>query len=240
MTTMHREKYFEDEICQHLATHDWQYDANDAQHYDRVLALYPADVVAWLQATQPDVWRTIQNNHGAHAATHVCQQVRNAIDRSTTIDVLRHGITMVGVRTTLKLAQFKPALPTTDIMARYQHNRLRVIRQVHYSRFNEQSIDLVLFLNGIPIATAELKSDFTQGIDDAVVQYCYDRNPKNEPLLHHLRGAVVHFAVSHSEVRMTTTLAGERTQFLPFNRGDQGGAGNPLDARGAATSYLWL
>ena len=239
MTTMHREKYFEDEICQHLATHDWHYDANDAQHYDRALALYPADVVAWLQATQPDVWRTIQNNHGAHAATHVCQQVRNAIDRSTTIDVLRHGITMVGVRTTLKLAQFKPALPTPDIMARYQHNRLRVIRQVHYSRVNEQSIDLVLFLNGIPIATAELKSDFTQGIDDAVVQYCRDRNPKNEPLLHHLRGAVVHFAVSHSEVRMTTTLAGERTQFLPFNRGDQGGAGNPLDARGAATSYLW-
>jgi type I restriction enzyme R subunit len=151
MTIMHREKYFEDEICQHLATHDWYYDANDAQHYDRALALYPADVVAWVQATQPDVWRPIQNNHGSHAATYVCQQVRTAIERSTTVDVLRHGITMVGVRTTLKLAQFKPALPTPEIMARYHHNRLRVIRQVRYSRFNEQSIDLVLFSMVFPL-----------------------------------------------------------------------------------------
>ncbi len=234
-----REILFEDEICQALATHGWHYADKDAEHYDRKLALYPPDLVAWIQHTQPTSWESLHKSHGPRAANYVCEQVRTQLDRSTTVDVLRHGITMVGVRNTLKLAQFKPALSSAEIEQRYQANRLRVIRQVRYSLTGEQSIDLVLFLNGIPVATVELKSDFTQGIDDAVDQYRYDRNPKNEPLLHHLHGAVVHFAVSHSEVRMTTKLEGPSTTFLPFNRGYQGGAGNPPDVHGAATRYLW-
>jgi len=118
------------------------------------------------------------------------------------------------------------------------------VRQVRYSLHNENAIDLVLFLNGIPVATVELKSDFTQSVDDAVDQYRFDRNPKPkgqgdaEPLLDFPRGALVHFAVSQSEARMTTRLVGAQTNFLPFNLGDHGGAGNPL-RDGFRTAYLW-
>ena len=106
-----------------------------------------------------------------------------------------------------------------DIMSRYAANRLRVVRQVRYSLHNENNLDLVLFLNGVPVATVELKTDFTQSIDDAVDQYRFDRNPSPkgqnpEPLLSFPNGALVHFAVSNSEVRMTTRLDGTRTRFL--------------------------
>ena len=132
-----------------------------------------------------------------------------------------------------------------DIRARYAANRLRVVRQLRYSLHNENSIDLVLFLNGIPVATAELKTDFTQRVDDAIDQYRIDRvpNPKGqapEPLLSFPRGALVHFAVSNSEVHMVTKLAGSATLFLPFNQGDNGAAGNPVNpAGGHRTAYLW-
>ena len=239
MTHLNREIHFEDEICAHLHAHGWLYDAADSRSYDRALALFPADIADWVRETQPQVWATLDKNHGSQATQHLAHQVRMAINRSTTVDVLRHGLTMVGVRSTVRMAQFKPALSSADIDMRYTQNRLRVIRQVRYSVHGEQSIDLVLFLNGIPVATAELKSDFTQSIADAVDQYRYDRHPKNEPLLHPLTGAIVHFAVSMAEVRMTTTLAGNQTRFLPFNRGNDGGAGNAAVPNGIATDYLW-
>jgi len=124
-------------------------------------------------------------------------------------------------------------------------NVLRVVRQVRYSLHNENCIDLVLFLNGIPVATCELKTDFTQCIDDAVDQYRFDRLPRTkgkaaEPLLAFPNGALVHFAVSNAEVQMTTKLAGPATKFLPFNRGDHGAAGNPPNEKGGhRTAYLW-
>jgi type I restriction enzyme R subunit len=135
-------------------------------------------------------------------------------------------------------------------LARYNANRLRVVRQVRYSLHNENCIDLVLFLNGFPVATVELKTDNTQTIEDAVWQYKSDRLPKlagktPEPLLSFPSGALVHFAVSNREVRMTTKLAGPATVFLPFNKGsDPGGktcgAGNPVpDGPGYPTDYLW-
>jgi len=120
-----------------------------------------------------------------------------------------------------------------DILVRYAANRLRVVRQLRYSLHNENAIDLVFFLNGIPVATVELKSDFTQSVDDAMDQYRYDREPRPkgqgsaEPLLSFPNGALVHFAVSHMKARMTTKLEGPSTTFLPFNRGNQGAAGNP-------------
>nr|WP_301540848.1 type I restriction endonuclease [Corallococcus exiguus] len=144
------------------------------------------------------------------------------------------------------MAEFKPALAINpDILARYEANRLRVVRQVRYSVHNENSIDLVLFLNGIPVATAELKTDFTQSVTDAIDQYRFDRlpHPKGqaaEPLLSFPSGALVHFAVSNSEVHMVTRLDGPATGFLPFNQGDDGGAGNPVNPSGGhRTAYLW-
>ena len=113
------------------------------------------------------------------------------------------------------------------------------MRQVHYSTQNSNSIDLVFFVNGIPVATAELKTDFTQNITDAVLQYKHHRLPKGEPLLGFGSRALVHFAVSNSEVQMTTKLAGKDTVFLPFNRGNNHHAGNPPNPHGSPTAYLW-
>jgi type I restriction enzyme R subunit len=171
--------------------------------------------------------------------------VRKQIDDRGTLDVVRHGVEMVGVRGMIQMAQFKPSMAVNpDIIAAYHANRLRVVRQLRYSAGNENSIDLGLFLNGIPVATTELKTDFTQSIADAIDQYRFDRvpHPKGqnvEPLLSFPSGALVHFAVSNSEVHMTTKLAGGATRFLPFNKGNEGGAGNPLNKHGHRTAYLW-
>ena len=243
--TIHTERTFEDEICEHLATHGWLHTAGDATSYDRALALFPADVIAWVQTTQPTAWDVLVKNHGSNAATTLLDRLRSEMDTRGTLDVLRHGIGLLGHRSALTLAQFKPALALNQgILDRYAANRLRVVRQVRYSLHHENCIDLVLFLNGIPVATVELKTDFTQCVDDAIDQYRYDRLPQSkglapEPLLTFPRGALVHFAVSNSEVHMTTCLAGPATQFLPFNRGDNGAKGNAANPTGHATAYLW-
>ena len=234
MNDLHKEINFETEICDYLAAHGWLYAEGDTQGYDRALALFPADVVAWVQSTQPKAWDALGKNHGAQAADVVLGRLRDSIDQRGTLDVLRRGVEMLGLRQPLALAQFKPALAMNpDILFRYAENRLRVVRQLRYSLHNENSIDLVFFLNGIPVATVELKSDFTQSVDDAMDQYRFDREPRPkgqgrpEPLLSFPNGALVHFAVRQMEARMTTKLEGPTTTFLPFNRGNNGAAGNP-------------
>ncbi len=244
--SLHKEISFETEICAHLTAHGWLYAEGDAATYDRARALFPADVLAWVQATQPKAWETLTKNHGGKAGETLLNRLRDQLDRRGTLDVLRHGIEMMGLKQPLKLAEFKPALAINpEILARYAANRLRVVRQVRYSVHNENSLDLVLFLNGVPVATAELKTDFTQSITDAIDQYRFDRlpHPKGqsaEPLLSFPNGALVHFAVSNSEVHMVTRLQGPDTVFLPFNQGDDGGAGNPVNPTGGhRTAYLW-
>jgi type I restriction enzyme R subunit len=243
---LHNEIKFEDDICAALAAAGWSYNKTDAGSYDRARALFPADLVGWVHDTQPDVWDVLQKNHGAKATDTLLERVRTQLDQRGTLDVLRVGIDLLGAKSTVKLAQFKPAFGLNpDIIARYAANRLRVVRQVKYSVHAEWSFDLVLFLNGIPVATVELKTDFTQSIEDAVEQYRTDRDPNakgraREPLLSFAAGPLVHFAVSHREVRMTTKLEGAKTTFLPFNLGDHGGAGNPLpEGGGYRTAYLW-
>jgi type I restriction enzyme R subunit len=244
--SLHKEIEFENDICAHLAAHDWLYAEGDYAAYDRARALFSADVIVWVQATQPKAWETLSKNHGASAEAVLLDRIRKQLDDRGTLDVLRHGIELLGLRQPLQLAQFKPALAMNpDLQAKYAANRLRVVRQVRYSLFNENAIDLVLFLNGLPIATVELKSDFTQRVEDAVDQYRFDRHPKPkgqataEPLLDFPRGALVHFAVSNSAAMMTTRLLGAATTFLPFNLGDHGAAGNPVNPNGHRTAYLW-
>jgi len=250
MSDLHKEIKFENEICEYLADHGWLYDTNDAQAYDRPHALFPPDLIAWVQTTQPQAWDTLTQTHGNATEVLLCDRLRQSIDQRGTLDVLRHGIDLLGLRQPLRLAQFKPALALNpDILKDYAANRLRIIRQVRYSLHNQNAIDLVLFLNGIPVATVELKSDFTQGIEDAVDQYKRDRLSQTkgksaEPLLSFPTGALVHFAVSNSEVRMTTKLIGAMTNFLPFNCGNPTGAGsaaagNPPNPLGHPTAYLW-
>ncbi|MFE8604832.1 type I restriction endonuclease subunit R [Archangium violaceum] len=244
--SLHKEISFESEICAHLAAHGWLYYKGDAADYDQARALFPADVLAWVQATQPKAWETLTKNHGGKAEETLLNRLRDQLDQRGTLDVLRHGIELLGLKQPLKLAEFKPALAINpDILARYEANRLRVVRQVRYSVHNGNCIDLVLFLNGLPVATVELKTDFTQSITDAIDQYRFERlpHPKGqaaEPLLSFPNGALVHFAVSNSEVHMVTRLQGPDTVFLPFNQGNDGGAGNPVNPTGGhRTAYLW-
>ncbi|CAA6605987.1 Type I site-specific restriction-modification system, R subunit [Rhodospirillaceae bacterium LM-1] len=243
---LHKEVELENEICAHLAAQGWHYDPMDAPLFDRKRALFPSDILAWAQASQPDSWEALSKSQGAAAEAVLLDRIRKQLDDRGTLDVLRHGVELLGLRKPLALAQFKPALTMNpDLQARYADNRLRVVRQVRYSVHNENAIDLVLFVNGLPVATVELKSDFTQSVEDAVDQYRFDRHPRPkgqsaaEPLLDFPRGALVHFAVSNSEVRMTTKLEGAGTTFLPFNLGCDGGAGNPANPNGHKTAYLW-
>jgi type I restriction enzyme R subunit len=243
--SLHKEISFENEICGYLAARGWLHAEGDAALYDRPRAIFPSDLVGWVQATQSTAWQALSKNHGASSESVLLDRIRKQLDDRGTLDVLRHGVELIGLKKPLVLAQFKPALAmNADILSRYAANRLRVIRQVRYSSVNENCIDLVLFLNGLPMATTELKTDFTQRIDDAIDQYRFDRNPRPkgqsvEPLLNFPSGALVHFAVSNSEVHMTTQLAGSATVFLPFNKGDHGAKGNPPNPIGHRTSYLW-
>jgi type I restriction enzyme R subunit len=243
--SLHKEISFEAEICDHLDAHGWLYAEGDAALYSRPRALFPPDVMAWIQETQPRASETLAKNHGAGAQAVLLDRLRKQLDDRGTLDVLRHGVELIGLRQPVALAQFKPTMAMNpDIVARYGANRLRVVRQVRYSLATENCIDLVLLLNGLPVATAELKTDFTESVANAIDQYRFDRHPRPkgqaaESLLSFPSGALVHFAVSNSEVYTTTQLAGPDTQFLPFNKGDNGAKGNPPNPNGHPTSYLW-
>lgn len=246
MSALHREIHFEDDICAHLGAHGWLYEPGAAAGFDAARGLYLPDLLAWLEATQPQSWQRLTKTHGAALPGVLAERLRRNLDERGTLDVLRRGVEMLGLRQPLDLAQFRPALGLNDaILARYRANRLRVLRQVHHSPNRpHEAIDLVLCLNGIPVATAELKSDFTQNVRDAVDQYRFDRLPLPrggvaEPVLGFPGGALVHFAVSQSEVMMSTRLAGAASVFLPFNRGCDGAAGNPPNPAGHTTAYLW-
>lgn len=244
---IHNENPFEREICEHLAANGWLYSPND-DGYDRKRALYPADVFAWLEATQPETLaKAVKPATAERDREALLDRLVKSLDapfeasggqQGGTLAVLRRGFESVPHK--FRMAQFKPAdelNATTN--AAYAAMRLRVMRQVHYSEKNQKSIDLVLFVNGLPVATIELKTDFTQSVQHAIEQYKNDRDPKGEPLLGFGRRALVHFAVSNREVFMATKLSGASTRFLPFNQGDDGRAGNPLNPNGSSTAYLW-
>lgn len=243
---LHQEHHFETEICAHLAANGWLYEEGDAARFDRASGLFLSDLLAWIETTQPDSWQRLSKTHGNALPQVLADRIRKNMNERGTLDVLRRGVEMLGLPAPLELAQFKPALAINPaIGAKYAANRLRVVRQVCHSPNNRKAeLDLVLFLNGIAVATAELKSNFTQSVHDGVDQYREDRHPQPkggvlEPLLAFPGGALVHFAVSQSEVMMATRLAGPATTFLPFNRGNEGGAGNIPNPDGYATAYLW-
>ncbi|UDY22453.1 type I restriction endonuclease subunit R [Nocardioides sp. Kera G14] len=242
----HNEVVFETEICEYLEANGWLYSKND-KGYDRERALFPEDVVAWLEATQPAAYEKALKAAGSQGK--FLDVLTAALDRPLehgggTLNVLRNGVQYVGGGR-LKMAQFRPENTLNETtVAQYAAMRVRVIRQVHFSTADQRSIDLVLFVNGIPVATAELKTDFTQSLDEATTQYRRDRNPltngKPEPLLSFGHRALVHFAVSNTLAAMTTKLEGEKTHFLPFNIGHDGGAGNPpAEDELSPTAYLW-
>ena len=126
---LHTEINFEDEICGHLSTAGWLHAQGDAAEYDRKLAMFPADVVAWIRETQPEAWDYVSANHGADAEKVLLERLRDCLNQRGTLDVLRHGFDVPGVRKQIVVAQFKPSLTINpDITARYKANRLRVVR----------------------------------------------------------------------------------------------------------------
>ena len=232
----HKENVFETEIVNYLTSHGWA--EGTSQGYDKDLALYPEDLLTYIKSTQPDAYEKMLKREGVKTDDVLLKFVAKELDSQGSLYYLRHELKYIGSK--FKLCQFKPELFNPDTQKRYDANILRVVRQVYYSKAHQNSIDLVLFVNGIPIATLELKTDFTQNVQDAIWQYKNDRDPKNEPLLEFKKRAIVHFAVSTDEVYMATKLAGKKTFFLPFNKGRaDGSSGNPPNPNGYATSYLW-
>lgn len=225
------EKKFEDHIEQHLLKTG--YKKAKPEDYDRDLCLIPAEVIAFVQDTQPEQWRKLEQQLKADTSRHLCDRLKKEIDSKGAIEVLRKGIQTRGCK--FKLAYFKPSSGLNpDHLKLYQQNRFRVVRQLKYSTQNNNSLDLALFLNGIPILTAELKNSLTgQFVDQAIQQYKHDRDPR-EPLFRFKR-CLVHFAVGNEKVYMTTQLAGEDTFFLPFNKDTE----NPINPNGFRTYYLW-
>jgi len=210
------------------------------EDYDRTLCLLPRDVVDFVLATQPKEWKKLGQHHGAAVKEQFLKRLASEIEQRGALDVLRTGIKDSGCK--FRLAYFRPASGLNQETRRlHAANLFAVVRQVRYSTKNENCLDLVLFLNGIPIFTAELKNPLTgQTIEDAIRQYRASRDPR-EPLLAHGR-CLAHFAVDPDLVYVTTELTGPTTRFLPFNQGKFGGAGNPPvppTRNGYATGYLW-
>lgn len=263
------ESVFQADIVTQMQAQGWQ--LGRASGYQQETALYEQDALDFVQKTQPQEWekfcRTFPIDSERHFIEALVKQLNKADEHSTdrasrtygTLGVLRHGLKIRNAR--FSLCQFKPEHSLNpETMARYEANICRVVPEVVYSPHaslkdstdgkvaKRNRIDVVLFVNGIPVTTMELKSEFKQAVQNAVTQYKRTRLPKDpdtkkpEPLLTFKRGALVHFAVSQYEVYMTTKLAGDSTYFLPFNKGTaDGGAGNdtPIDSSRYATDYLW-
>ena len=245
-----RETAFQQDIITAMAAQGWL--VGTSAGYSPTTALYTEDLLGYFQTAWPDRWQKLCKTNPHDPAGTLIQKTVRALEQQGTLNVLRHGYKIPGVP--VELCSFQPDhTMNPDTQTRYQANRLRVVPEVSYSPharpgdYNPR-LDLVLFVNGIPTATLELKSQFKQTLENAKRQYRQDRPPKDlltrkaEPLLTFKRGALVHFAVSQQEVAMTTKLAGKDTFFLPFNQGTpDGGAGNPppIDENHYATDYLW-
>ncbi|MFC7463894.1 type I restriction endonuclease subunit R [Brachybacterium sp. GCM10030252] len=254
MNSQHKEIEFERELCEHLEANGWLYSENDGL-YDVERALVPADVFAWLQETQPAAFDKFVRPGSPDEAKRrrmLLDRLTASLDKPMTdregaLRSLRKGFNVAGLGAGSAKFDMMQARPETSLnpstQARYEANRLRVMRQVHYGDGNN-SIDLVFFLNGVPVATAEVKTENTQTVEDAKQQYrervLQPKGKKPFALLGNGTRALVHFAVSEDEVWMSTKLDGPKTRFLPFNRGtEDGGAGNPLNPNGQKSAYFW-
>lgn len=237
--TVHREEVLEVHLCKALVERQG-YRPRRSEDYDRVSALDKTLVIEFVKATQSDEWAKLEGHYGPSAEAEFFKQLEQGLKQRGTLDVLRNGLKLVP---NLKffLAAFKPASGVNPaLVALFESNIFSVINQLRYSAKNENAIDVGLFVNGLPVATLELKNTLTgQNFRHAERQYRHDRAPANEPLLTFKRGALVHFAVDQDNVSMTTRLQNGKTRFLPFNRGNSGGAGNPDIKDEFRVAYLW-
>ena len=225
------EKRFETHIEHHL--NSVGYVSLPFTEYDRDQCIIPTEVLEFIQSTQPDEWERLNDMYGGETETKVLGRISKEVSDRGVIDVLRNGVMDRGVR--LNLTYFQPKSSLNEEHQRlYGLNRFVLVRQLHYSKRNENSLDMVLFLNGLPIITMELKNQLTgQNITHSEKQYKTDRDPKES--LFHFQRCVVHFCVDDDRVSMTTKLQGKDTFFLPYNKDIQ----NPPNPNGYRTYYLW-
>ena len=222
------------------------YEKRTPADYDEALALFPADVTGFIRNSQPARWEQLQALLGARLDATVLDALGKELDSKGTLHVLRHGFKCYGK--TLRLAYFRPnSAMNPDAAARYAHNRLTITRQVAFQSVQKRPdgkprrciIDVTLAVNGLPVVTAELKNPLTgQRASDAIHQYQHDRDERDK-LFAFKQRALVHFAADPDEAWMSTRLKGGETVFLPFNRGDGHGAGNPPVDGNWKTHYLW-
>ncbi|WP_010533766.1 type I restriction endonuclease subunit R [Brachybacterium squillarum] len=243
---LHQELAFQEQISSHLEAHGWLRSPTSAG-FDKERALFPEDLLGWLRDTQPKEYAKIvapdlNGEAREKAEARILDRLVKvlAMDESHgggTLNVLRKGFDLAGLRHGFKTLQMPPADDRNpDLTARYGKNRLRVMQEVVYSKNKADRIDLVLFCNGLPVATIELKTEYTQSLAQGIAQYRADRSPAGEPLLTEFRGALVHFVVTDTHIAMTTKLDGPATTFLPFDHGHNNGAGNPPET---GTSFFW-
>lgn len=214
------------------------YNPGNAKDYNRELGLFTDDLITFLKGTQLKRWEKLVAVHGTDVEKRVLQRLYKELDLRGALDVVRNGFVDYGVR--FQLAYFQPSSGMNpDAERLYQQNILKVYRQVYYSKDNNNSVDVVLALNGIPVATLELKNQFTgQNVSHALRQYATTRDQR-ELLFAFNKRALVHFAVDQDEVYMTTRIDGTKTYWLPFNQGYNKGKGNPPTPGNYRTAYLW-
>lgn len=219
------------------------YDIVPNTQFEAELALDAITLLDFIKTTQEDTYNALKASYGAQSDIALVKRIASECDQRGLLDVIRNGVKDRGQ--VIRLAFFRPAStlnPENEL--RYQQNKLTVMRQVHYDLASNNSIDMLLSLNGLPIATIELKNAFTgQRSINAIKQFIKDRKPNHKtPLIQFKKRALVHFAVDTDEAFMATKLAGDHTFFLPFNKGNNGGKGNPEQhnhVTGYKTGYLW-
>ena len=231
------ENTFETAIIESLVA-SGGYVEGEAGAYSPELGMFKAEVLQFLQKTQAKQWNKLAAIHGEDVSNRVIARLYKEMDLRGALDVIRNGFVDYGVR--FKMAFFKPGSGLNpDTLALYKQNRLKVVRQVYYSQKNRNSVDLVLSLNGLPVATLELKNRLTgQNTANAKKQYATTRDNK-ELLFAFKKRVLVHFAVDDEAVYMSTRIDGSKTWWLPFNKGHHHGAGNAPNPKGYRSDYLW-
>ena len=237
-----KEKRFEQDIEEYLIT-EGGYEKGDPRKFDRKLALDTETFLKFIKISQPKQWERYEKIYGTASEKQVVERFCREVKMVGLLQVLRQGFTDRGVK--FRAVYWKPETSiNTTTQEQFAANILHCTRQLHYSLSNENSIDIVLFVNGIPVVSMELKCQFTgQSTANAIEQYQFDRRGKDTIFAFKER-VLVHFAVDLTQVYMTTHLEGEKTYFLPFNQGSNGsgrvgGKGNPVNERGYYTAYLW-
>lgn len=230
------EKGLEDIIVAHLRDVNG-YNQGSSNDYDKTFAMLPANVEAFLHKTQPEKVDELRIFSSNIERNKFFTRLRDEITKRGITDVLRKGFRYITQHFDLYYPTPSELNPTAKRL--YEDNDFTVIRQLHYSTTDTMlSVDVVLFLNGLPIITMELKNHYTgQTVENAKAQYQNDRDPKD--LLFKPKRCAVHFAVDDTDVAMCSMLDGKSSWFLPFNKGNNGGKGNPVNPNGLATAYLW-